>query len=216
MLPNNFIASAEAELFASQYTSGASVLVQEAMAYTLAHHPKSHMASSFAQLQLLQNILSIAPPTYVLEIGTFTGVAALAMAEVLPPHAQLHTIEIREEDANIAQHFFDKSNRKNQLILHRGNAATIIETLPHTWDFVFIDADKTGYIQYYDLIVPRLSKNGSIVADNVLFHGQVWQQPLKGKNPQAIVQFLEHVQADARTSQVLLTVRDGVLWIRKN
>ena len=98
--------------------------------------------------------------------------------------------------------------------MHIGNAKEIIPTLPYEWDLVFIDADKTGYIDYYELIIPRLSKNGWIIVDNVLFHGQVLEDLISGKNAKAIQAFNEHVKADERTEQVLLTIRDGLFLIK--
>ena len=99
--------------------------------------------------------------------------------------------------------------------MHRGNALTIIETLPYEWDLIFIDADKTAYIEYYELLVPRLSNKGIILADNVLFHGEVLENTISGKNAKAIHAFNEHVKNDQRTEQVLLTIRDGISLIRK-
>ncbi|HAN39651.1 MAG TPA: methyltransferase, partial [Chitinophagaceae bacterium] len=128
---------------------------------------------------------------------------------------QLHTIEVRPEDAATAKSFFERSQYREQLILHTGNAIDIIPTLPYTWDLVFIDADKVGYIDYYEMVLPQLKQNGLIIADNVLFHGQVLQQPLTGKNAKAIHAFNEHVANDTRTEQVLLTMRDGLLIIKK-
>ena len=94
-------------------------------------------------------------------------------------------------------------------------ALEIIPGLSFEWDIVFIDADKTGYIAYYEMILPRLSKNGLIIADNVLFHGQVLEDKVTGKNAIAIDSFNKHVAADERTEKVLLTVRDGLLLIKR-
>ena len=99
--------------------------------------------------------------------------------------------------------------------MHVGNALNIIPALSYEWDIVFIDADKTGYIAYYEMVVPRLSKTGIIIADNVLFHGQVLEETIKGKNALAIDAFNKHVAADERTEQVMATVRDGLLLIKK-
>jgi hypothetical protein len=127
----------------------------------------------------------------------------------------LHTIELRAADAETAALNFSKSTRNKQIHVHIGNAIDIIPSLDFEWDLVFIDADKTAYIEYYELIVPRLSKKGMIIADNVLFHGQVLENPVTGKNAKAIQAFNEHIQADERTEQVLLTIRDGLVLIKK-
>ena len=102
-----------------------------------------------------------------------------------------------------------------QITLHLGNAREIIPGLPFKWDLVFIDADKTSYIDYYEMVLPVLSERGFIIADNVLFHGQVLEDPLKGKNAKAIHAFNEHVQNDPRTEQVMLSIRDGISIIKK-
>jgi caffeoyl-CoA O-methyltransferase len=122
---------------------------------------------------------------------------------------------LREEDANRCAKNFSQSALHKKIHLHVGNALNIIPTLDYKWDLVFIDADKTGYIAYYEMLLPRLSNTGLIIADNVLFHGQVITETISGKNAQAIDAFNKHVAADERTEQVMLTVRDGLLLIKK-
>jgi len=139
----------------------------------------------------------------------------LCLAEGLQPNGEIHTIELREEDAATAKKNFDNSNYKENIKLHVGDAKKIIPTLKEEWDIVFIDADKTSYIEYYELTLAQLNKNGFILADNVLFHGQVLNENISGKNAKAIHEFNLHVAADHRTEQVLLSVRDGISIIRK-
>lgn len=205
---------------AEAYATGMSTattdeLLKEVYEKTLHNHTHAHMQSSYLQGSILRFISKLLQPKYILEIGTFTGFSALCLAEGLLPTGELHTIEIREQDALTAKDNFSKSKRANQLILHVGNAIDIIPTLPYTWDIVFIDADKTAYIDYYEMVLPLLSNNGIIIADNVLFHGQVLTTPVKGKNALAIDNFNKHVAADERTEQILLTVRDGLTIIKK-
>ncbi|MFM2358659.1 MAG: hypothetical protein RLY16_652 [Bacteroidota bacterium] len=204
-----------AEAYAAQFSSPEDQLLQAIALYTQAHHPKAHMLSGNVQGAWLRMMSQLMQPARVLEIGTFTGYSALCLAAGLSPEGQLHTIEVREEDAATAQTFFNQSLYKEKITLHVGDAQNIIVDLDEIWDLVFIDADKTGYIDYYELILPRLRTGGIILADNVLFHGQVLEEPLKGKNAKAIHAFNEHVQQDIRTEQVLMTVRDGILMIRK-
>jgi len=137
------------------------------------------------------------------------------LAAGLPEDGLLYTLEMRAEDAATAQSFFDRSEKKNQLRLLQGDARQIIPTLQESWDLVFIDADKISYIDYYNMLVPRMAAGSFLLADNVLFHGEVLQDELKGKNAKAIAAFNAHVQADDRTQNVLLTVRDGLMLIRK-
>ncbi|MFN3795205.1 MAG: O-methyltransferase [Chitinophagaceae bacterium] len=204
-----------AEAYADSHTSPDEGLLLEIAAQTNATHPHAHMLSGHVQGRLLSFLSRLLQPRTILEIGTFTGYSALCLAEGLTTEGQLHTIEIRESDALQAQENFHKSNAGKQVTLHTGNALEIIPALPFSWDLVFIDADKTAYIDYYELVVPRLSEKGMIIADNVLFHGQVLEPEVKGKNAKAIHAFNAHVAADNRTEQVLLTVRDGLMLIKK-
>ena len=153
---------------------------------TLKQHPKNYMQSSWVQGNFLSFISSLIKPKYILEIGTFTGFSALCLAKGLAKDGELYTIELREEDAKKAQENFSISTHQNQILLQLGNALEIIPKLNKTWDLVFIDADKTSYIDYYNLVLPKLNSNGLIIADNVLFHGEVLQEKIKGKNAKAI------------------------------
>ena len=204
-----------AQAYADALTSDEDLLLQKITDYTNANHAKPHMLSGKVQGQFLSFISAMIQPKYILEIGTFTGYSALCLAKGLQDDGELHTIELRESDAETAQTFFNHSFQKKKIHLHIGNATQIIPQLPFFWDLVFIDADKTGYIDYYELIVPKLSGKGVIVVDNVLFHGQVLENPLKGKNAKAIDAFNRHVAQDNRTEQVLLPFRDGLLLIKK-
>jgi len=173
------------------------------------------MLSGQVQGKFLEMISMLLQPRRILEIGTFTGYSALCLVKGLSKDGLLHTIELREEDAAVAQANFDRSNAPEKIILHTGNALEIIPTLKETWDLVFIDADKVGYTDYYELVLPRVRQGGIILADNVLFHGQVLEQPITGKNAIAIQAFNERVQHDERVENVLVTIRDGLLLIRK-
>ena len=203
------------EAYAGRFTSPENALLADINAQTLQNHPHAHMLSGHVQGQFLSFISNILRPKYVLEIGTFTGYSALCLAEGLTSDGELHTLEIRKEDAAISNTNFSKSEKNKQIHLHLGDAREIIPALNFQWDLVFIDADKVSYIDYYELIVPRLSDRGMILADNVLFHGEVFNEPLSGKNAKAIQAFNEHVMNDERTEQVMVTIRDGVLLIKK-
>ena len=158
--------------------------------------------------RLLELLVWLGRPQRVLEIGTFTGHSALAMAAALPDGGRIDTCELDPERAAFAQRYFDRSPYGAKITLHVGPAIETIEQLDGSFDLVFIDADKEGYVDYYETVLPRLSPNGLIVADNTLAGGRV----LDGQPP--IARFNEHVAADPRTVQVLLTVRDGMTLIR--
>ena len=173
------------------------------------------MLSGHVQGSFLTMLSDLLRPEKILEIGTFTGYSALCLAKGLIRGGTLHTIELREEDAAIARAYFEQSLYKSNIELHVGNAVKIIPTLHELWDIVFIDADKTGYIDYYELVLPSVKQNGIIIADNVLFHGQVLEHNVSGKNARAVQAFNEHIKNDRRVKQVLLTVRDGLMLIQK-
>lgn len=182
---------------------------------TLTLHPHAHLQSSWNQGGFLSILSKLLQPKAILEIGTFTGFSSLCLAEGLTGSGVLHTIELRAEDAQKAAEYFALSPKANQLHIHTGDAKQIIPTLSPTWDIVFIDADKTGYIEYYELVLPMLNAHGLIIVDNVLFHGEVLEAPINGKSAKAIQAFNEHILADHRTEQSMLTIRDGLTLIRK-
>jgi caffeoyl-CoA O-methyltransferase len=204
-----------AEDYSSTYTSALDVVLQQIFDDTVAHHPEAHMISGPVQGKFLEFISSLLQPKYILEIGTFTGFSAICLAKGLQSDGELHTIELREEDANTAWKNILSAGMSDKIHLHRGDAREIIKMLNYKWDLVFIDADKTSYITYYEEVVNRLSDRGFILADNVLFHGQVLEEKIEGKSAKAIAQFNDHVLNDKRTGQVFLTIRDGLLLIKK-
>jgi caffeoyl-CoA O-methyltransferase len=183
---------------------------------SVANHPQAHMLSGHVQGKFLEMVSCLMQPTRILEIGTFRGYSTLCLAKGLKPGGLLHTIESRPQDAQAAQENFSRANAADKIILHLGNALDILPRLSdQTWDLVFIDADKTAYSAYYQMLLPRLRPGGVILADNVLFHGQVLEREIKGKNARAIHRFNELVSQDGEVEKVLLTIRDGLLMIRK-
>lgn len=207
--------SAEALAYTEKYSSAPDPLLDELEQSTAQNHPKAHMLSGKVQGRFLSLISKILKPSRILEIGTFTGYSALCLAEGLAEEGQLHTIELREADAQLAASYFNRSKWLEKIILHSGNALEIIPGLHEDWDMVFIDADKVHYVDYYELVLPRLRKGGIIIADNVLFHGEVLKEPLSGKNARAIQAFNDRVAQDDTVEKMMLTVRDGLLVIRK-
>jgi len=205
----------KAEGYAKEYTSPLDEVLDEIEKYTLSNHPHAHMLSGHVQGKVLEMFSTMIGPRRILEVGTFTGFSALCLAKGLQPDGKLHTLELREEDAATAAGYFTKAGMQNSIELHVGNALEIIPTLTETWDLVFIDADKVNYINYYELTLPAVKSGGWLLADNVLFHGEVLDEEIKGKNAKAIHAFNGHVKKDDRVQQAMLTVRDGLLLIQK-
>lgn len=204
-----------AEKYAEQYSSPEDALLQQVAAHTVANHPHHHMLSGHLQGKLLEMVSHMLRPRRILEIGTFTGYSALCLAKGLADDGELHTIELREEDAQTAQRFFEQSSFSRQIILHTGNALEVIGSLKESWDLVFIDADKTAYIQYFTTVMPQLRKNGFILADNIFFHGEVLREQVKGKSAKAIQAFNEFISQRTDIDKTIITLRDGLYLMRK-
>ena len=208
--------SPELEQYSSEFSLKIPVEASRIHEITTEMHPHAHLMSSILQGQYLAFISGMLAPKHILEIGTFTGFSTLCLAEGLKKEGELHSIELREADVSNARLNFSFSPKNNQIHLHSGNAKEIIPILDFEWDLVFIDADKVSYIEYYELVLPRLKKDGIIIADNVLFHGKVVETGTKDKNTKAIDNFNRHVNNDHRTHQLIVPIRDGLMMIKKN
>jgi predicted O-methyltransferase YrrM len=162
---------------------------------------------------MLSNMIA---PHHILEIGTYTGYSAICLAQGLQPDGHLHTIEVDEELEDIAASYITQAGLRTAITQHIGAAADIIPSIDAQFDLVFIDADKSNYELYYDLVFPKVPIGGYIIADNVLYDGEV-VLPLsaQSKNARAMVAFNEKVSADARVQHLLLAVRDGLMILRK-
>ena len=197
------------EGYVERLTSPHEPLLAELSAETAEELGSTSMLTGPVAGRLLELLVWVAQPTRVLEIGTFSGHSALAMAGALPPGGHLDACEIDPERAAFAQRYFDRSPHGSKITLHVGPALETIERLEGDFDLVFIDAEKDGYVGYYEAVLPRLAERGLIVADNTLADGRVVD------GTPAIAVFNDHVAADPRTVQVLLSVRDGITLIRK-
>jgi caffeoyl-CoA O-methyltransferase len=184
-------------------------LLAELSAATAAELGSTQMLTGPVAGRFLELLVWAARPQRVLEIGTFSGHSALAMAAALPEDAWIDACELDPERAAVAQRFFDRSPHGAKIRLHVGPALETVRSLDGAFDLVFLDADKDGYVGYYDEVLPRLSERGLIVADNTLAGGRVVDE----RPP--VAAFNEHVAADPRSVQVILSVRDGMTLIRR-
>jgi caffeoyl-CoA O-methyltransferase len=203
------------EKYIERYTTPHDELLQQVYEYTIKNHPKHHMMSGSLQGKFLEMIAHIIKPQRILEIGTFTGYSALCLAKGLTKEGVLHTIELREPEAQVAQSFFDRSFFNQKIILHVGDALKIVGEINELWDLVFIDADKENYIHYFNLVLSRVRQNGFILADNVLFHGEVLEEKIKGKSAKAIQAFNDYLLTRTDIEKMILPLRDGLMLIRK-
>jgi caffeoyl-CoA O-methyltransferase len=152
----------------------------------------------------------------VLELGTYSGYSSLSMAAGLPEGGRIDTCEVDEKHAEVARRYIGRSQYADRITVHLGPALETIERLEGEFDFVFIDADKVNYVNYYEAVLPRLSTDGLIAADNTLWSGRVLDEGDDSEDTRAIKAFDERVRSDSRVTSVMLTVRDGVTLIRPN
>ncbi len=175
-----------------------------------------NMVSGKVQGKFLQMIVQMLKPQYILEIGTFTGYSAIAMALSMPERGKLITIDNNEEIETMATGFIKEAGLEKKITMMIGDAVTIIPGLNEQFDLVFIDADKEQYVDYYNTIFPKVNKGGFILADNVLWGGKVLEPLTKtDKETQGIKDFNEMVNSDTRVEKVMLSIRDGLYLIRK-
>ncbi len=176
----------------------------------------SVMLSGHLQGQFLQMLSHMIRPKCILEIGTFTGYSAICLAMGLQPGGILHTIEIDEELQDMAAKYFEKAELNDRIVQHIGPADEIIANLNETFDMVFIDADKSNYERYYDLVFDKVPVGGYILADNVLYDGEViLPGSQQTKNARAICSFNDKLIADPRIEHLIVPLRDGIMIARK-
>ena len=173
------------------------------------------MLSGHLQGRVLSMLSHMIRPTHILEIGTFTGYSALCLAEGLAENGRLISIDNNDEVLEMSQQFVDQAGDGARIKLLCGNALTIIPTLIQTFDLVFIDADKINYSNYFDLVIGKVRSGGFILADNVLYHGDVLTPESAGKNAKAMHAFNQKIINDPRVECVLLPLRDGIMLTRK-
>ncbi|MCK9218613.1 MAG: O-methyltransferase [Bacteroidales bacterium] len=170
------------------------------------------------QLQgtFLRFVSEMLKPRRILEIGTFTGYSSINFACGLVNDGVLHTIEVDPEQEDIIRRYISETGMDNKIILHIGDAKTVIPTLHEQWDLVYIDADKPHYLDYYKMVLDQLRPGGFLLADNALWDGKVLHDRSKmNKDTTGIDDFNKYVQQDDRVENVLLPFRDGMMMIRK-
>ncbi|HET6527684.1 MAG TPA: class I SAM-dependent methyltransferase [Balneolaceae bacterium] len=199
--------------YAFDHTTNDSVIVREVISRTEQELEYSNMLSGKTVGRLLAMLIKVSGARRVLEVGTFTGYSALTMAEALPEDGELITCEYNERYEEIAQTYFNKSVHSQKISLKMGKALETIPTLKGKFDFVFLDADKINYPEYYRMILPRLKERGIMAIDNVLWSGEVLDP--QDEKARAIDKLNKTIAEDERVEQVMLTVRDGLTLVRK-
>jgi predicted O-methyltransferase YrrM len=203
--------SPAAEAYAFAHTTPFTGALSAAAEWTADHMPSPEMMAGGPEARLLEALIVAGGARRVLEIGTFTGVGALAMAAALPDGGRLTTLEVDTDAAAIAQRHFDASPYRDRIELIIGDALTTLAQLDGPFDLVWIDAWKPDYPAYYDAVVPKLSPRGVIAADNLFYGGSALRPESADAPTLGIREFARRVQADERVRNVLLTIGDGVM-----
>ena len=168
------------------------------------------MLSGHIQGRFLSFISKIKSPEKILEIGTYTGYSTICLAEGLSKNGKIDTIDKNEELTKIQNKYFEKSGFRNKIIQHTGNALDILKNLNEKYDIIFIDADKENYINYFNQVSNKLSKNGIIISDNVLWSGKVLDSDQMDEETSTLVQFNKIINDDKRFKSIILPIRDGI------
>ena len=204
--------------YAESFTSGESELLQRLRKKTFAERNDKSMLSGFYQGRLLAMLSKMIAPRRILEIGTYMGYSALCLAEGLTDDGKLITLDMQPETHEIAKQFWTESELNSKIDGRLGDATEIIPTLDETFDLVFIDADKPNYANYFDLVFPKMRIGGLIIADNVLWSGEVLKVESGATDDESTVALHEYnkkIIADDRVSSILFAVRDGLMISRK-
>ena len=169
------------------------------------------MLSGHYQGRILAMLSKLVQPKSILEIGSYTGYSALCLAEGLVENGLVHTIDHNEELVDFQKKYFDRSPYKNQIKQYLGNALDIIPTIKASFDLVFIDADKSNYSNYFNLVIDKMNKGGVILSDNVLWSGKVVETPdPKDEDTKALISYNKLLKKDSRIETIMLPIRDGL------
>ncbi len=210
------ILSAELEKYLDRHRTSEIDLLKKLEKETFQKTTQPQMLSGGFQGRLLSLISKMIRPKTILEIGTFTGYATLCLAEGLPENGKIITIDRNEELMYLPKKYFAESEFTKQIEIKIGNALEVLDELDETFDLVFIDADKSNYINYYQKVLKKMNSGGIILADNVLWYGKVLEETKPNdKDTQILKEFNELVANDNRVEIVILPIRDGISLIRK-
>ncbi|MGB2695689.1 MAG: class I SAM-dependent methyltransferase [Dehalococcoidia bacterium] len=203
----------EIEAYAQAHSTPLPALLQELTERTYAEMDAPRMLSGQLEGTLLQVLIASLSARRVLEVGMFTGFSALMMAAALPDDGRLITCDVNAKAVAFARSFFERSPHGKKIEIREGPALDTMKSLDGPFDLIFIDADKPNYTNYYEAALDLLAPNGVIAVDNVIWSGRVLDP--QNEQDHAIVSFNDHVQRDERVTNVILTVRDGIMLIRR-
>lgn len=208
------LVDAEMEGYAARHTTPTSTLLQAVAASTVAWSEHPGYMIDATEAQLLRLLVAVSGARRILEVGTFSGYSALAMAEALPADGRVDTLELSAEHAAKAAEHIEQAGESGRISIHLGRAIESLARLQGPYDMAFIDADKSAYPDYYEAVLGLMRPGGLIVADNVFRHGRVLDRQSLDPSVVGMRAFNDRVVSDRRVEAVMLTVRDGVTLIR--
>jgi caffeoyl-CoA O-methyltransferase len=211
----SFIVPEEIEGYAEAHTTAPTELLAELAEETKATLDSPQMLTGKIEGRLLEQLVHALQAKRVLELGTYSGYSSLSMAAGLPEGGQIDTCEVEQQHADVARRYIDRSPYADRITIHLGPALETIERLGGEWDFVFIDADKENYANYYEALLPRLAATGLMAIDNTLWSGRVLDESDDEETTRTIRELNDRIAADERVIAVQLTVRDGVTLVRR-
>lgn len=202
--------------YAEQYTTPENDVQASLNKETHAEVRGAQMISGHLQGMVLEMISCMIKPTQVLELGTYTGYSAISLAKGLKEGGKLHTVDIDPYLQEMRDKYWKQAGLKDKIVQHIGEGAVVIPKIKGDFDLVFIDADKKNYGLYFDMLIDRISSGGFMIADNVLFHGEVILPSDQQSNTSLYIHdFNKKIAQDNRVEQVIMPLRDGLMLIRK-
>ena len=211
----SFIVSEEIEAYAEAHTTKPPELLAELAEETRLTLRAPQMLTGTIEGRFLEVLVYGTGAKRVLELGTYSGYSSLSMAAGLPEGGHIDTCEFDETHAEVARRYIEESPYGDRITVHLGPALETIEKLEGEFDFVFIDADKENYVNYYEALLPRLADGGLMALDNTLWSGRVLDDSDDSEGTRAIKAINARIASDERVTSVMLTVRDGVTLVRK-
>jgi predicted O-methyltransferase YrrM len=210
-----FIVNDDVERYAEEHTTPPEPLLAALADETRASLRAPLMLTGTIEGRFLELLVYSVGARRVLELGTYSGYSAISMAAGLPDDGRIDTCEVDETHAAVARRYIEQAGLSDRITVHLGPALDTLACLDGPFDFVFVDADKENYRNYYEAVLPKLAPRGLIAVDNTLWSGRVADEANDDETTRVIRDFNDHVRVDDRVVSVLLTVRDGVTLIRR-
>ncbi|MFT4539515.1 MAG: caffeoyl-CoA O-methyltransferase [Planctomycetota bacterium] len=207
--PETSLEQKQLEIYCAAHTLPESDLLVRLAEETRASTDLPQMMVGQLEGAFLRMLVRLSRAKHVLEIGTFTGYSSLSMAPALPADGTITTLDVNADTVAIAQRYWDESPDGHKIRSILGPARESLQELAGPFDLIFIDADKSSQVEYWELLLPKVPEGGLILVDNVLYGGQV-VNPEDGSTARDVADFNAHVHADSRVEAVMLTVRDGM------